>query len=98
MTLVAVWRPSADQDLGVVLAEIPEEYKERFWDVLEQTVQTIQDFPEAFPVVYAEKAVRRVVLKPFPYLLFYVVELNRVAILALIHGRQNPDKIAKRFE
>lgn len=29
MTLVAVWRPSADQDLGAVLAEIPEEYKEQ---------------------------------------------------------------------
>lgn len=98
MKLVAIWRPSADEDLGAVLAAIPKEYQERFWDVLEEAVKIIQDFPEAHAIIYPQKAIRRVVLKPFPYLLFYTVEAERILILALLHSRQDPDKAARRFE
>ncbi len=97
MRLVAVWRPSADRDLEEILAFIAKNSHGRFWSVLEEVVDRIHDFQEANQVLYEEKAVRRVRLKPFPYFLFYKIEGERIAILALMGSRQDPERWKERF-
>ena len=44
------------------------------------------------PVLYQriEGEIRRAVLRRFPYALFYVVESERVVVLALMHQHQKP--------
>ncbi len=52
-------------------------------------VAFIERFPEASPVIGGE--VRRLVLRrPFEYSIFYVVEPDRIRILAVAHHRQEP--------
>lgn len=83
MKLVAIWQPSADKDLEAALDYIGRSYQNRFWQVLGETVERIQDHPEIYPVVYPEKQIRRVLLRPFQLFLFYKVEPERIRILAL---------------
>lgn len=44
--------------------------------------------PLAAPVVY--ESVHRVVLKRFPYSVFYLVEPQRLVVLSCLHTRRNP--------
>jgi plasmid stabilization system protein ParE len=62
----------------------------RFFEAeVRRAVAFIERFPEASPI--AEGTVRRKVLrKPFEYSLFYVVEPDRIRILAVAHHRRDP--------
>jgi plasmid stabilization system protein ParE len=44
--------------------------------------------PQAFPVVHEQ--VRRALLRKFPYVLFYLVEAERIVVLACFHARRDP--------
>jgi plasmid stabilization system protein ParE len=44
--------------------------------------------PDAFPVVHL--SLRRVLLKRFPYALYYLLEDGAVVIVAVVHGRRHP--------
>ena len=48
----------------------------------------VQRTPLAFSVVHEQ--VRRALLRKFPYALFYVVEEERIVVLACFHIRRNP--------
>ena len=43
--------------------------------------------PETYPFVYRD--IRRVLLRRFPYALYYVVESDRVTVIACFHGRRD---------
>jgi len=54
-----------------------------------RAVAFIERFPEASPI--AEGTVRRKILrKPFEYSLFYVIEPDRIRIVAVAHHRRDP--------
>ena len=55
---------------------------------VEAAVARISRQPLAAPVAY--EAVRRVVLKRFPYSVFYLVEPERLVVLSCLHTRRNP--------
>lgn len=66
-----------------------------FLDELEETQLLLQTFPLigrscAVPV-------RKLKLASFPYAVFYVVESDRVAVLAILDLRQDPSRIARRL-
>jgi len=44
--------------------------------------------PLAFPIVYEQ--IHRALLRKFPYALFYVVEEERIVVLACFHAKRNP--------
>jgi len=53
---------------------------------------------EQAPLFYAEVIpnVRRALLPRFPYGLFYVVRINLVHVLAVLHDTRNPNRWPKR--
>ena len=46
-------------------------------------------YPESLPVV--RPRIRRVLLRRFPYGIFYVVQPSVVLVLAVIHARRAPE-------
>jgi plasmid stabilization system protein ParE len=63
---------------------------------VERGVAWIVEHPEASPV--ARGQVRRKVLRrPFPYSLFYVIETDRIRVLAVAHHKRRPGYWAHRL-
>lgn len=56
---------------------------------LRERLETVRDFPESCPVIY--RGIRRAVVPRFPYVVFYVVQPTRVAVLAVLHQSRNPE-------
>jgi plasmid stabilization system protein ParE len=90
--------PEALADLREALAwydraEPPQ--SDAFSDRLSAVITLIRDRPRAY--ARTEGAVRRAVLNPFPYSLYYRVELTQVRILLLDDDRRDPAHRSSRF-
>lgn len=66
-----------------------ETLRDEFDAELKREIALIEQFPEAAPVV--GRAVRRKVLRRFPYSLFYVIESDRLRVLAVAHHSRDPE-------
>jgi plasmid stabilization system protein ParE len=53
-------------------------------------------YPDIHPIEY--KGTRKHFIKRFPYKIIYLVENERIIVLAVIHGRRSPVLIKKRIE
>jgi plasmid stabilization system protein ParE len=60
-----------------------------FVSCVEEGLAKIRTAPEAYPIVH--KKVRRLLIKRFPYGVFYVVEQTRLIVLAVLHERRDPE-------
>ena len=60
-----------------------------FVGALEQAVQLIVEFPEAFPEIAAGH--RRALLHSFPYALYYRVDRELIDVLGCLHGSRSPE-------
>jgi plasmid stabilization system protein ParE len=69
---------------------------EAFESAVRRGVALIEQFPEAAPV--AGGIVRRRVLRRFPFSHFYVIESDRIRILAIAHHRRRPGYWAARHQ
>jgi toxin ParE1/3/4 len=54
----------------------------------------IQANPNQYPVVH--RNVRRALVRRFPYGVFYVVEGQRIVVLAVFHGSRDPSQWKSR--
>lgn len=61
---------------------------EEFLVSLRERLDTVCSLPEGFPFFYRD--VRRAVVSRFPYIVFYVVRPDQVAVLATLHQSRNP--------
>jgi toxin ParE1/3/4 len=59
-----------------------------FLAVVRERLEAVRAHPESNPVLY--RGIRRAVVSRFPYLIFYVVRPERVAVLAVLHHARNP--------
>ena len=59
-----------------------------------RTFDSIIARPELYPMSHG--ATRKAVLRRFPYLIFYLVETNRVVIVAVFHAKRDPADLAGR--
>lgn len=91
MTRKFVLRARAEQDIQSAFqwyeaqrAGLGDEYL----TALRERLEAIRSFPESSPVLY--RGIRRAVMSRFPYLIFYVVQPTRVAVLAVLHHARNP--------
>lgn len=83
------------EEAGVEVNEAATYYEERmpglgvlFLGALEEAVQTILAHPEASQLVGSE--IRRYLVRRFPYSLLYVVESDRIRVLAVAHQKRRP--------
>jgi plasmid stabilization system protein ParE len=59
-----------------------------FLRAADAALSAVQRNPFAYQVVYGEA--RRVLLRKFPYAIFYLVEDNRIVIIAFFHLKRDP--------
>ena len=62
-----------------------------FINCLEDAVTRIQQAPLLYQVVH--KKLRRILLKRFPYSVFYLVESDTIYIFSVFDNRQDPRKL-----
>ena len=93
-----VWKQGAENDLLQIFAEL-EQHTEgagaRFAGKLDFTLGHLQVHPEMAPMF--EEPVRRLVIGPTGFGLFYSVEARGIIVHALIHLSRDPQRIRERI-
>ncbi len=59
-----------------------------FMRSLDATLQSVRRNPLSYQAIYKES--RRVLLRKFPYALFYVVEETRIVVIACFNQKRHP--------
>jgi plasmid stabilization system protein ParE len=62
----------------------------RFVDELDRAIQKAHQNPQHYQVVHRE--IRRVLLRRFPYAVFFIAEPERVVVLAILHQYEDQAK------
>ncbi len=95
MTPKLQWTTRASKqlaDAAVRLEEARTGFGTIFLDDVEQLVSTISSAPRRYPrVLETSGEVRRALVFRFGYWLIFDVEENQVDVLAVWHGRQDPE-------
>lgn len=87
----AIFRPAADQDVDGAFAWYEGRQiglGDRFLQSLAMTVERMCTNPELYPIVRG--VIRRATLRRFPYFLFYVIEPERIVVIACLHASRDP--------
>jgi len=89
-------RPEAEQDLQDAHAwyrDIAPVLGEQFISAVDQAITLASDNPLKFQVLH--RSLRRVLLRRFPYALFFATEESRIVVLGVLHQARNP-RVAQR--
>ena len=62
---------------------------EDFLLTLEASYSQIYRMPKAYQAIY--KTVRRKLTRRFPYGIFFVIENDKIIVIAIMHTKRNPD-------
>src|SRR5882724_6056763 len=63
---------------------------------VEEFLDIIATSPARFPAVRG--AVRRAVLRRFPFSIHFIIEKDRIVVIAIFHAKRNPHVIEKRLD
>jgi len=91
-------RPEAEADLREAYRWYEQQrigLGEDFLLCVEASSVALRENPEQFPKVYQE--VRRMVLRRFPYSILYLTSHDEIVVLAIFHGRRDPQTWRKRI-
>jgi toxin ParE1/3/4 len=91
-------RPEAERDLNEGFSWCEEKRKGLGYDFVLQVdagIKFIQRNPEIHQIGY--KNTRKHLIRKFPYKIIYLVDIDRVVILGIIHGKRSPDFVKKRI-
>ena len=91
-------RPEAEEDLASAFLWYENRRRGLGYDFLLQ-VEAGLKFIERTPAIYAVgyKETRTHFIKRFPYKIIYLIDGERVIVLAVLHGKRNPHLIKKRM-
>ncbi|MDI6800644.1 MAG: type II toxin-antitoxin system RelE/ParE family toxin [Thermodesulfovibrionales bacterium] len=98
MKYKVIVRPEAEDDLKEAFSWYEDKRTGLGYDFLLQVdagINFINRNPEIHPTEY--KGTRKHFIKRFPYKIIYLVEGNKIIVLALIHGKRSPELIKKRI-
>lgn len=97
MSLPIVFEPEVEADVD----EAYQWYEQRgrglgedFLAAVRTTLDRIQLNPELHAVIYRE--LRRALVRRFPYAVYYRVERERIAVVAVHHGKRDPRRWQSR--
>lgn len=90
MSYQLIVRPLAEQDL--LEAQRWYEAKQtglgcEFRRTIDALLQRLGESPQIYPTVY--RSVRRVVVRRFPYLVYFLLDRDTVTVLACLHGKRH---------
>ena len=92
-------RPEAEDDLMEAYSWYEDKRTGLGYDFLLQVdagLNFIARNPTIHPIEY--KGTRKHLVKRFPYKIIYLLENERITVLAVIHGKRSPDLIKKRTD
>lgn len=69
------------------------ELSDAFLDRVEEAKLKILNSPKVFEMIH--KTIRTVLLKQFPYHIYYILDGIKIIVLAIIHAESGPEKISK---
>lgn len=90
-------RPEAETDLSGAFHWYEEQNAGlglEFFRCVEAAFDTIIRNPELYRKVY--KDIRRALTSRFPYGVFYLIDENKVIIIAVFHAKRNPELLKER--
>ena len=91
MARTPIFHPRIEDDVRDAMAryeEVSPELGQRFKRTFYAIVDEILIFPEKYAVKFAD--VRTRLIRPFPYLVFYAVENDRVFVLTVQYAGRRP--------
>lgn len=97
--LPVVFDPRAEDDVDAAVqwyAQQQSKFALEFLEALDAALGRVVQYPEAYSEV--DSGIRRALMKKFPYFIYYTVDSNRIAILAVLHTRRAPDTSRQRLE
>ena len=99
MKYKVIVRPEAEDDLKEAFYWYEDKRTGLGYDFLLQVdagINFIYRNPEIHLIEY--KGTRKHLIKRFPYKIIYLVEEEKIIILAVLHGKRRPDLIKKRID
>ena len=97
MKYKVIVRPEAEDDLKATFSWYEDKRIGLGYDFLLQVdagINFINRNPEIHPIEY--RGARKHLIKRFPYKIIYLVEEERIIVLAVLHGKRSPDLMKKR--
>jgi len=91
-------RPEAKSDMLDIFRWYQEQREGLGYDFklcVDEVLSKVQRHPLNRKKIYRD--IRRVVTKRFPFGIFYVVENNKIIVLAVLHARRDPSKWKRRI-
>jgi plasmid stabilization system protein ParE len=91
MSVPVIYLPEAQEDVDTAYAGYEQRQTglgERFLEQLRRRVEVIQDNPQSYAVPRDE--VRAAPLRRFPYVVYFRFEAGTAFVLAVLHGRRDP--------
>lgn len=67
---------------------------QRFVDAVDEALARIEEAPELFPVIRGR--LRRILLRRFPYAVYFKVYPSTISVVGVIHGHRHPDTWLRR--
>ena len=99
MKYKVIVRPEAEDDLKEAFSWYEDNRTGLGHDFLLQVdagINFIKRNPDVHPIEY--KGTKKHLIKRFPYKIIYLVEEEKIVILAVTHGKRNPVLIRKRVD
>ena len=70
------------------------EVARRFLDAIDTALAQVRESPEAFPLV--TPTLRRILVRRFPYAVYFRVFPGVISVVGVIHGRRHPRRWLRR--
>lgn len=96
MNREVILRPAAERDVREAHSwfnDISPALAEQFTSAVDQAITSAAENPLAFQLLH--RSLRRVLLRRFPYALFFIVEQTRIIVIGVLHQSRDP-RIAQR--
>ncbi|MBI3617843.1 MAG: type II toxin-antitoxin system RelE/ParE family toxin [Candidatus Omnitrophica bacterium] len=97
MIFSLVIRPEAEQDLNEAYRWYDQQLDGLGRELiicLDAALSVIQRTPKIFPKIH--KDIRRALIRRFPYGIFYILEQDKVVVLAFLHTSRDPMRFKPR--
>ena len=91
MNYQLIVRPEAEAELEAAFIWYEQQViglGNQFLLTVDTTLNSILQNPLQYPVIY--KDIRRALTRRFPYQVFFVINDNKIVIIAVFHGMRNP--------
>ena len=69
--------------------------KDKFLKYIDETFENIKKFPELYP--FETKYSQKILVKKFPFVVFYTIYEHQIVILAIFHTSRNPKILEERL-